>query len=150
MQWTRLILPVVNQVVEFVARWRHLFYTFFNRPSPTDLTEERAGFATIWLLGLLVARGLSSFLLEIYDISMEQFFQNSPVWPTRRQTQIQIDLGVTLFVENWLALGEKWLRIDLSRLGVNKITWLDLELKQLKKLTWLRANTIHAYIYIII
>jgi len=48
---------------------------------------------------------------------------------------IRSDLGVTLFVENWLALNEKWLKIDLSRLGVNKMTWLDLEQKQLKN--WL-------------
>jgi len=43
------------------------------------------------------------------------------------------DLGVTLFFENWLALDKKWLKIDLSRLGVNKMTWL--EPKQLKN--WL-------------
>ena len=35
MQWPRLILPVKNQVVEFIARWRHLLHQFvqyrFNR-----------------------------------------------------------------------------------------------------------------------
>jgi len=49
------------------------------------------------------------------------------------------DRGVTLFVKNWLVLNEKCLKIDLSRLGVNKMTWLDLEQKQY----------IHTYIYII-
>jgi len=61
------------------------------------------------------------------------------------------DLGVTLFAENWLAMDEKWLKIDLSQLGVNKMTWLDLEQKQLKN--WLGLEQIQymhrTYVYII-
>jgi len=28
MHWPHLILPVNNQVVEFIDKWRHLFYKF--------------------------------------------------------------------------------------------------------------------------
>ena len=36
MQWPHSILPVKNQVVEFIARWHHVFYKYvykyrFNR-----------------------------------------------------------------------------------------------------------------------
>jgi len=74
---------------------------------------------------------ISSSCLLVDVLTRSAYTKTFAVVPRAHKSRmvyiIVADLGVTLFVENWLMLSEKWLKIDLIRLGINKMTSLDLQ-----------------------